>query len=402
MKRLLLFALVAFAATAQAQDLRYVPLQFQPWTHQTSGFSTFTLNSTPGASTTDWIEWCTQAPEAATITTLSFYFSSETGTGPTFKVGMESMDASTGEADGTYLTGTGECSGTYATDGQTAGWKNVTLTGTTCALTRGQKFCITLKHDSGTIDGSNNATFAYAASSGFNDGGDRHTVQNEYAVTASNQNNTAGLGSKNQESPIFMYKSASRSFGKPWVDAGTTGFCSDSNPDENGNRFVFYCPTGMKYTLSGIRWQGQTASASKSVIITLYDDETSPSALQTVTWDADNEVSSAGSNRTFEQYFDETTLTQLDCGQDYVIALAPQETSCNFGLRYFDVGANGDLGAYPGREETYAVGRQNGSGNFSTTTTRRYMIDLILDDLVDPAAGGGLLRHPGMNGGIGG
>lgn len=394
MKRLIL-SLIFFslATTATAQDLRYVTLQTSPFSHQTSGFSTFEFNSVPGAATTDWIEWCTQAQEAATITTLSVYLSSESGTGPTYIAAMEGMSTSTGEADGSVMSGTGACSGTIVTDGQSAGWKDITLTGTTCALTRGQKFCITLKHSSGTNNATHKASFAYAASAGFADGTDRHTVQNEYAVTASNQNNTAGLGTKQQESPIFMYKSSSRIYGKPWVSAGTTGYSSDSNPDENGNRFIFNCPSGMQYKLAGIKWHGQTASASKSVIVSLYDDETSPTALQTVTWDADNEIASAGSNRTFEQYFDETTLESLDCGADYVIALAVQETSSNFGLRYFDVGANGDFDAYPGGIETYAVGRQNATGNFSATNTRRYMIDLIIDDIVDPAAGGGVTSN---------
>lgn len=400
MKKLLAFALILFVSIAEAQDLRYLPVQYSAWTHQTPGFSTLALNSTPGAGTTDWLEWCTQAPEAATITTLSVYLSSETGTGPTFIAAMEGMSTSTGEADGSVMTGSGACSGTLATNGLSAGWHDVTLAGSACNLTRGQKFCITLKYSSGTIDGSNFATFGYAASSAFNDGGDRHTTQNEYAVTASNQNDTAGLGSKAQESPIFVYKSASRTFGRPWTSSGTTGYSSDSNPDEEGNRFIFNCPTGMTYRISGVRWQGQTASASKSVIITLYDDETSPSALQTVTWDADNEVSSAGSNRMFAQLFDEADLTELDCGADYVVAFAVQETSSNFGLRYFDVGANGDLDAYPGGIETYAAARQNATGNFTTTTTRRYMIDLIIDQIDDPAASGGGSYSRGTGGNL--
>ena len=76
-----------------------------------------------------------------------------------------------------------------------------------------------------------------------------------------------------------------------------------------------------------------------------------------------------------------------------------QETASNFAVRYFDVGANSDLDAFPGGIETYKVGRADGTGNFATVTTRRADIDLIIDDLVDPAAGGGVIGIPAANGG---
>lgn len=377
--------LTLFATQVFAQDLRYTPVRFSAWNSSTTGIGTTTLDAA-----NDWIEEVFYVQEPGTLSSLCSYFSSETGTGPTYKIGWEGVSLTTGEADGVYKTGTGECSCTVATDTLSAGWKCCTPTGTTCTVTRGELGAITTKHSSGTIDGSNFAVWGRSNSGSFNDS----TIlspNNAYSVANTTGTGTAGSGTKSNEAPIFMYKFTGRTFGRPFTNAGSLNYNSDSASDEYGNKFRFDCPTGQTYTTNGVEWWGQTASAAKSVIFRLYAGTaaTPGAVLHSATWDADVEQSSAGSNRGFTLPWDEAVLEELDCGTDYFVTAQVQETSSNFGLRYFDVGANSDLDAYPGGINTYSVNRADSTGAFTEVNTRRVGIDIVLDDIQDAAGGGG-------------
>ena len=364
-------------------DMRGTVFRTSTWKNTTSGLTSTTLD---GAN--DWGESIFYADEAGTLTSLCTYLVSETGTTSVYKIGWEGVDSSTGEADGTYKTGTGECSCTIATNGL-SGWECCTPTGTTCAPTRGEPMAITTKVSSG-VDGGNFGVFAFTASGDFNDSIPL-VPNNEYAVENTSGTGTAGSGTKSSEAPIYMYKYSGRTFGKPFVGSGTQTYSSDSASDEYGNIYKFDCPSGQTYTTRGIEFYGQTASAAKSITFNLYaGTAASPGAVQhSVTWDADQEHSSAGSNRGFKLLWDETTLVELTCGTEYLLTATVNETSSNFGFRYWDVESNSDFDAYPGGADTYQIHRADGSGAFTEVNTRRMDIDLLIEDITDAVGGSG-------------
>ena len=388
MKKLfaLLGLLIFTAAHAHAQDMRGTVFRTAAWNDTTSGITSTTLDAA-----NDWVAHVFYAKEAGTLSSLCGYLTSETGTGPTYKLGWEGVDATTGEANATYKTGSGECSCTIATNGLSAGWQCCTPTGTTCTATRGEAVAQTIKHSSGTVDGSNFAVWGTTMSGAFNDSTPL-IPNNSYAVANTTGTGTAGSGTKSAEAPMYMYKfTGSRTFGRPITSAGTQNYSSDSASDEYGNKTRFYCPTGATFTVRGIEWYGQTASAAKSATLRLYTGTTAVpgAAVQDVTWDADQETSGAGSNRGFERPFDEVTLSNINCESDFLVTIQVNETSSNFGLRYWDVGDNSDLDAYPGGSNTYAIHRADGTGAFTEVPTRRMGIDILIDDITISSSGGG-------------
>lgn len=385
MKRIFLLIgyLLCLALPALAQEGTI--LEFAAWNATSPGITSITIDGS-----TDHVEEVFPAKRSGVLASLCTHIVSETGTTATVKVGWEGVNLSNGEADQVYKTGTGECSCTIAVNGLT-GWQCCTPTGTTCTVTRGEWGALTTRASTG-VDGSNFAVIGATAAAAFNDSSGL-IPNNAYAVTNVSGSGAQGAGTKSAEAPIYMYKfTGGVTMGRPYTGGTTQNYNSDSAADEWGNQFNWDCPAGMTYTVKGLRFLGQTASTGKSVTARLYTGTLAVpgTAAQEVDWDADVEASSAGSNRGFFIPFDEASLTELDCATNYLVALEVNETSSNFGLRYFNVGANSDLGAYlPGGANTYAISRADLTGAFTATDTRRMAIDLVLEDLQDPAGGGG-------------
>lgn len=93
------------------------------------------------------------------------------------------------------------------------------------------------------------------------------------------------------------------------------------------------------------------------------------------------------------------TPQSLSAGTTYYAAIKPTTTTAIL-LPYLDVNAAAIWAAMPGLSSA-AWSYRVDAGSWSDTATRRPMIGLIIDQLDDGAgAGGGLLTHPGMSGGI--
>lgn len=175
------------------------------------------------------------------------------------------------------------------------------------------------------------------------------------------------------------------------------GYSSDSSPDERALRFQYPCPTGQQYQISGITWGGdQTCAANKTMKIQLYNGTT---VLQDVTLDCDQAKSITG-NRTTRVFFDETSLSDLDCGTTYRLSIAPQESSSGLSWSTYTVNSNADFDAWPLGKETYMSHRVN-AGAWTDVTTERPSMSLIINKL-NTVSGGGILRGPGTQGGFGG
>lgn len=382
----LLAMVAALAAPARAQDLRYPLLKTVEWTQRSGSITSHLVDLN-----TDAVEFIGQAREAATFTHLCVYLGAKNGTPPTYKIAMEGVNTATGRANGTIKTGTGECSWSDVLTSFAANTLHCfPVTGTTCSVARGENVAVTVRYASGTINGSNYASFGVYQSDSFTDGSDRTQPLNIYGVTVA-----GGTGTKQAQKPIFGWSNATRRFGNLYSAHNNHTFSSDSTPDEYALRFQVPCPSGQTYKLSGVQWFGQTPSSGKTVLIRLYDGTT---PLQDVTYYGDISVGSAGNNRIFEQFFDETDLSALSCGTTYRIGFAPQQTSSNFALQSYDVPSNDDFDAWPLGKETYTSTRSD-AGAWTDVTTRRVWVNLFIDKL-DTVSGGGGAGGSKLNSGL--
>lgn len=379
MKRI--FALICFllvAAIAQAQDYRYQMIRSAPWVGFTGTITAHTLDSSD-----DGMAEIFQAPDtAANITSICAYLGSESGTGPTYKIGIEGVSATTGLADTVYKTGTGECSGTFATDGQSAGWKCVTPTGTTCTIARGEWAAISVRYSSGTIGPSDLATWGLGPS-----GQTTTTEESQNNFFPETITNAVEAKAASGVAAMYMYKTAGRTYGRPLTGFSLINFSSNSSSDEYALHFAYQCPAGQIYHIVGAIWRGTSISPGKTATLSLYDDTT---VLQDASIDGDMQYDAAGGNtRSSIQYFNESALADLNCGDPYRIGLRALSLTMGWGIGVFDVSANSDLDAFPYGVDGYLSHRTGGGATVWTdVTTRRPHIHLIIDR-IDPAAGGG-------------
>lgn len=391
MKRFSLFLAVLIPSLAAAQDFRYTTTQsLTPFPTSSGAAEVHALDAS-----TDGIGLVFIAPEAATVTQLCYLYGARTGTPPEYKIAIEGVSASTGDPDGTPKTGTGECSKTFTPPADTSidgTYVCQTLVGTTCAVTRGETFAITIRYSSGTVDGSNYSTFAFGWTTVFND--------NAGGIQAQTGNNiysdklTAGTWSKQANVPLGSWKNGSRHFGNPLLSVTQRGYSSDSTPDERALRFQYPCPTGQQFQLAGVGVGGDsTCSAGKTVKAILY---TGTTPLQDVTLDCDRQKS-LNANRQTIYYFDETDLTDLDCGTTYRVGIQPQEASSGMSIGSHTVSANGDFDAWPLGKETYMSHRTD-AGAWTDVTTERLNMTLIIDNL-NAVSSGGLKNHNHVAGG---
>jgi hypothetical protein len=123
--------------------------------------------------------------------------------------------------------------------------------------------------------------------------------------------------------------------------------------------------------------------AAKTAKVILYSGTT---ALQDVT--VDSETYKAVGNQAKEDiYFDEASLSTLNCGTQYIVAIQPQNTGgLVSNLLYLTVTVAQDLTALSPAVAAYGVYRTD-LGAWTNETTKLYGIEPILYD-VTVAAGG--------------
>jgi hypothetical protein len=334
-----------------------------------SGVTNFSLDQT-----TDKSEAIFQIPEDITVTRVGFRYGVRTGTPPTYKVSIQTVDATTGFPTGTVIGGGSPASATF-TPPADATWdgtyRAVTLDNS-ASMTRGTLYGFVIEYSSGTVDGSNFSSFT-----------NRSAIFNNlnfglpYAIQ-----NAAGTRTKQSSSgmPVFSVGSARPIYGLPVLAGTSTGNVnSNSTPDEIGIKFVV--PSwGATLSVVGVRIM-LNATAGRTFDMTLYDGTT---ALQAVTFDSDNFMTGAVVPSQF--YFDETTLSSLTEGATYRLAFKPNETNTNLVMNYVSFGAAGDLAAFNG-SGTYMYTSRTDAGAWSDTDTQILRMDLILGDVTGSSGG---------------
>lgn len=336
-----------------------------------------TLGSLALDQATDQIEVLFQAPDALTITRLGYRLTTITGASPVYQISLQGVDT-TGRADGTIKSST-NAAGTFTPTGSNS-WNWVTLTSSyTCA--RGEVLAIVIKYSSGTVDGSNNASFAST-----------HQLMGSHAAFPFANNVNNAVSARSSGSPVYGFGTAGQVYGWPIQSIASTATSANSTPDELG--MLFNIPTTVlsTYRVVGARFMWFTPASATTYKVQLYSGTT---VLQDILMDSDLEVTSAA-NAVLEVFFDEATLTTLSGGTDYRISLAPQENTTALRLTQVVYASAADLDSLPFKQTWYWTSRTD-AGAWSDNTAARPGIDLLIEDWSLPAI---LKVHPGMVGGM--
>lgn len=352
-----------------------------PYLANGTTISSFALNQS-----TDALEVAFGSHTNEAITHLYTRLASITGTTPTYRISLQGQDSS-GNPDGTIKGGGTPASATFSPSG--LGWSG--NSGHWVALdnsytpSRGEKLCHVIDYSSGTIDGSNFATFS-----------------NGFSVSVSTllgfpfvQNNDATVRAKAAALPLYGYRTASKRYGNPLKSLAAVGvFNSGSGTNEYGH--LFSLPSGWSdtYTIRDIQAM-LTILAAGNVTLRLYNGGGAgdTTVLQDVGYDTD--VNAGTGARAVDVPFDEASLTSLTFGSSYRVSVAPDTVNLN--LTYMEVEEQADWDAWQGGQNFQLT--QRGGGNWTDTPTRRLVnFGFTLGDITEPAGGSGLLIHPGMTG----
>lgn len=336
-----------------------------------TGATSSSFNSITIDGATDATEWIFQPPDAITVTHIGFRYTLRTGTPVEHKISFQGV--SSGVPDGTIKGGGSPNSGTFtppADDTWDGTWRWIALDNN-YVTTRGEMLAVVIE-PTGIPDGSNSSAFTLGQRFWGSD-----IASFPFAIS-----NNAGSRTKELFYPVYGYKSASRSYGNPLEAMGDALFDLDTTPDEKGLRFILASGWGDTFQVVGIGMACRLL-ASSTVLISLYEDTTTK---QTITIDTDD-VGSASAGRNYEFYFDEATLSTLNFGTAYILALAPQGVP-NVQVPIITVDTNAELEPMPGGKE-FQLATREGSGDWDIVDNQRPMIWPILADVTEPSGGGG-------------
>lgn len=172
-------------------------------------------------------------------------------------------------------------------------------------------------------------------------------------------------------------RGAIRTYGYPYA---TFASAIVSTPNQIGNKIRLTVGSAGYYDVSGI--VTRTISTGTGSSLKIYDDTLTEIGSISLP------NNSGATQRVSEFYF--TTPVRLYPGRDYYVVCAGTQQS-----NYYTLLAQSDNSAFTAHDFQYCS-RSTASGAFTLTSGRVAELGLIIED----QAGGGLLTHPGMTGGI--
>lgn len=328
-------------------------------------------------ASTDGVGFAFQAQNDHPITGCQVRIGARAGTPPTYVATIEQLSSSTGFPDGTDIGGGSPTAKTF-TPPADATWDGTLQTITfTNAYTpsRGQRLVITVRHSTGTVDGSNHDTFTNECTNLIAGG-----LYNDWFSLRL----TAGTWSKRQMLPIFGVVTASERYGFP-----VENFYNTRSASTVGHRqaLKFMLPAGSCSSLAvrGLRLAGSIANAvGKNPILFLA---TASAVLQNVTLDSDVVNEPTASYRFRRYLFDEATLETLSPNTWYYAGLEVADAaSAGVILNGLQLDSSADLAAFPGGSNWHFA-TYDGS-NWTDDQTVRPFAELELADLT---GGGGVV-----------
>ena len=223
--------------------------------------------------------------DSQAITKIGVYCTALTGTSPTYRVVIEGYNATGGIPDGTDVGGGSPTATTFTAVAAT--YHEITLTNA-FTPTEGTAYAAVLEYDSGTIDGSNTASFTRSS-------GVPAIQGSPYCVS-----DTAGTWAKvNGVIPAItpVYANAFVVPGCATIKSVTTyTIGSGSNPDQVGNLWT----VADTVDCIGARVEGRFSTTTADWAVVLYDTD-GTSVLNTVT--VDGECTSGAGHNTFHYVF---------------------------------------------------------------------------------------------------
>lgn len=338
----------------------------------------------------DGVAFVIDVEEAATIDTILVRQGVVTGTAPTYIAAFETKDAA-GVPDGTILGGGSPNSVTFQPTAGNDGTILALTLDNSITVTRGQVplLCITIRHSSGTINGSNNSTFTVSINAIASGAGLPYPLS---------QDDPAGW-TRRDDYPIWGMRSASRSYGFPLEAITALAGDAVDDPDEFGTAFTFLDGTVESFTVGGMqalmgtRAPGDTDTTS----FFLYTDTTVEQQK-----DVDGDFSSA-SIEWYEAIFSDATLTVLTPGTEYILAVRTDSTTQVIDTVRYDFATSGDADAASligGAALAMGYVSRVNAGAWSAPNYAQILLMFpMLKDLTEPS-GGGLLAHRGMQAGL--
>lgn len=176
----------------------------------------------------------------------------------------------------------------------------------------------------------------------------------------------------------------------------TTSFDSGSTPDEYALIFQLPVPVTVDALMAIIQLDEVDSSAFDLI---LYSDPLgSPSAIDTISVDPNMSVQD-GVQRRFLLTL--PTARNLTANTNYAVAIRPT-TANNVTLQSYSVATANHWKGHPLGTSCYMATRSDQTGAFTPTTTSRIFAGVRIAKVDDGAGsgGGGMLRHPGMSGGL--
>lgn len=323
----------------------------------------------------DTIAGIFKATQAGTLDKIESWVTAITGTSPTYDARLESLSA--GLPSGSLIAAntnlTWQPSGT--------GLQSQTLTASRVVAIN-DLFAAVIRYSAGTINASNAATFKQRATITNPDGWMPRAMQDLSAGSWSYANSLPTITPRYSDGsyPLLVNHTGAST---------TRTFSNASNPKERGNRFTsphsFYC--------HGARIWIRKTTAGANFDVILYDPSDSVLASASVT--ANNELNNTSDTQYHYVYFSSAVL--LTSGLTYRLAVAP--TTANT-LALSEITYSNADARKSQHFEQYTTTKSSGNV-WSDDTTSAHRITPLVDDYAAGAAGG-LMRHPGMVGGLAG
>lgn len=219
--------------------------------------------------------------------------------------------------------------------------------------------------------------------SGFFDGSNRCIVASNMQVFSSGYigqtggDNTSATTSGGTQQSYGSMRGALRTYGYPYA---TFSNVQVSASNQVGNKIRLTANSAGYYDVSGI--VSRTISNSVNSSLKIYDDTLTEIGSISI---PSNEYAT---QRVGEFYF--TSPVRIYPDRDYYVVCSGAQTS-----NYYTLLAQSDNSAFTAHNFQYCS-RATASGAFTLTSGRVVELGLIIED----QAGGGLLTHPGMTGGI--
>lgn len=317
-----------------------------------------------------------RAKEAATITDLGYRYGVRTGTPPTYKISLQGLDAS-GHPDGTVKGGGSPASATFTPPADTTinnlfRWQTLD---NPYAVTASEKLAWVIEHSSGTIDASNFSSFAPYASQGA-------MIYMPGFPNAGFYNGSA-WSKETTWVPIWGYKSSTNVYGRPLQSAGSLNVLTSGN--RIAAKFNFSADWGDTFKIAAIDFPLLTSGGSGTFKIGVWN--AAGTALQSDTIDTD-ELNSGETNM---QMLTFSSPAALSFGTTYYLGVEALGTSTQW-LDYLQFSEANDLKSMPG-EGDFGISTWNGSA-WSDDVDALLLLAVHLDDITEPAGGGGGLVSP--------